>query len=215
MTLRFFLVSVLSFVLFLFPACTSGNTPPDFPLLEPLDFGKGLVFFEQRMHIEGEPGPPYIFIDFPTYRFREEEGLLISFNGIFGSGEGKVDPYAVDLIFGEGISLSGSAGSGATSGLHGVADFPFTTRTLRVQEMRPDGSLLLQKDGGTVTFFELTFPNPLPSGTFLLRPGERLEYSVTKKLFLSGTMRRLTLTVLLRSAFINRENCQNGTWADM
>lgn len=215
MNLRLFLLSVLFLSLFTFPACTAGTTPPDFPVLEPLDFEKGLIFFEQRIHIEGEPGPPYIFIDFPTYRFREEEGVLISFNGAFGSGEGKVDPYAVDLILGEGTSLSGSAGSGAISGLRGITDFPFTTRTLLVQEMRPDGSLLLRKDNDTITFFELTFPNPLPSGTFLIRPGERQRYTVTRTFFLSGSMRRLTLTVFLRSAFINRENCQNGTWADM
>ncbi|MEN3185979.1 MAG: hypothetical protein ABDK94_05010 [Atribacterota bacterium] len=215
MSFRFFLLAILSLILFLCPACASRDHALDFPVLEPLDFEEGLVFFEKQIHIEGEPGPPYIFIDFPTYRFREEEGTLTSFNGAFGSEEGKVNPYAVDLIVGKGISLSGSAGSGATSGLLGITDFPFVSGVLSVREMRPDGSLLIQKGNPTITFFELTFPNPIPPETLLIRPGERLEYSITKNCVLSGTTRRLTLRVILRCAFIKRENCRNGSWADM
>jgi len=182
--------------------------------LENLDFEKGLVFFEQWVRITGAPGSPYIFIDFPTYRFNEKEGTLTSFMGVFGKGEGKIDPETVNLIVGEGTSLSGVAGSGAASGLEGVESFPFTTdyQLLQVKEMRADGSLQLERHSDQVSFLEFTFPNPLPSHAFTLRPGEKLTYSTAKTFLLGGKEQELTLTVTLRSAFLKRSNCQNGNW---
>lgn len=200
-------------MLFALSGRSSGSNSSHFPVLEELDFAKGLIFFEQWIYIEGkgESGLPYISIDFPTYSFSEEEGILVSFNKAFGSEEGKINPQTADLIIGEGTSLSGSAGRGAASGLQEIRDLPFTTdyQLLSIQEMRKDGSLLLQKASTSVSFFDFTFPNPLPSGTLLIRPGERLEYSVSRNVFFAGTTCELTLKVLLCCAFIRRANCQN------
>ncbi|BER93145.1 hypothetical protein QBE54_01125 [Thermatribacter velox] len=217
MAKRILMLATLVFLTFFaLGGCSSGNNSQDFPVFEELNFTKGLLFFEQWVHIEGDPGSPYVYIDFPTYRFSEEEGLLISFNQAFGSGEGKINPQVVNLVVGEGTSLSGSAGSGAASGLQGITDFPFRTgyQILSVQEMREDGSLLLRKSSSTITFFDFTFNNPLPNGVFLIRPGEKLEYSVNKDFYFAGAMHRLTLTIQLRCAFIDRANCQNGNWSD-
>ena len=193
--------------LFHFLGCAGGS-------LENLDFEKGLIFFEQWVRITGAPGSPYVFIDFPTYRSNEAEGTLTSFMGIFGKGEGKIDPETANLIVGEGTSLSGVAGSGAASGLEGVGNFPFTTsyQLLQVKEMRADGSLQLERHGDRISFFEFTFPNPLPSRAFTLRPGEKLVYFTAKTFLLGGKREELTLTVTLRSAFVERRNCENGNW---
>jgi hypothetical protein len=217
MTQRVLMCITITFLsVFMLCGCGSGDNPLDFPVLDAVDFARGLVFFEQHIRIEGDPGSPYIFIDFPTYRFNEEEGVLVSFNEVFGSEEGKINPQIANLIIGEGTSLSGSAGSGAASGLEEVRDFPFTTeyQLLSIQEMRPDGSLLLKKASTSVRFFDFTFSSPLPSGLFIIRPGERLEYSTSKNFFFAGTMRKLTLKVQLRCAVIDRTSCQNGSWGD-
>ncbi|MCD6156560.1 MAG: hypothetical protein J7J32_05925 [Candidatus Atribacteria bacterium] len=168
------------FNVFLFPMLfalsgrSSGSNSSHFPLLEELDFARGLIFFEQWIYIEGkgESGLPYISIDFPTYSFSEEEGILVSFNTAFGSKEGKINPQTADLVIGEGTSLSGSAGRGAASGLQKIKDLPFTTeyQLLSIQEMRKDGSLLLQKASTSVFFFDFTFPNPSPPEHCLSAP---------------------------------------------
>jgi len=214
---RAMLAILVFLVTFALGGCGYGSNSSGFPVFEELNFVKGVVFFEQWVSIDGEPGSPYICIDFPTYSFHEEEGLLISFNQAFGSGEGKINPQVVNLVVGEGTSLSGSAGSGAASGLQGITDFPFHTeyQILSVQEMREDGSLLLRKSSPTITVFDFTFNNPLPNEVFLIRPGEKLEYSVNKDFYFAGAMHRLTLTIQLRCAFIDRANCQNGNWGDL
>lgn len=197
------------FTLYSLSGCTTnGNS------LENGDFEKELVFFEQWVRIKGEAGPPYIFIDFPTYRFDEEKGMLISFQNVFGEGEGKINPALLNLIVGEGTSLAGSAGSGAASDLRGVTDFPFTTnyRSLTVKEMKSDGTLILEPLNEEITFLEFVFPNPIPRETFALKPGKRLEYTVTRTFLFGGKQQKLTLTVTLRSAFLERTHCINRTW---
>lgn len=154
--------------------CSSGSDSSHFPVLEELDFARGLIFFEQWIYIEGkgEFSPSYLSIDFPTYSFSEEEDILVSFNKAFGSEEGKITLQTADLIIGEGSSLSGSAGRGTASGLQEIKDLPFTTeyQLLSIQEMRKDGSLLLQKASTRVFFFDFTFSNPSLPGHCLSAP---------------------------------------------
>lgn len=178
------------------------------------DFARNLLFFEQWIRVEGEEGPPYVFLDFPTYRFDDEEKLLVSLLGVFGDGEGKINPATCDLIVGEGIALSGSAGSGAASGLREVRDFPFTTdhELLAIEGMCEDGTLVLKPLSDAFTVFAFTFPNPIPRGTFTLRPGERLQYAEEKTFFFAGKWQRLTLRVILRSTFLERTHCVNGSF---
>lgn len=202
---RKFLILTLLFLLLSFGSCAEN-------ISERIDFEKGLVFFEQWVHIAGEPGSPYLCIDFPTYRLNREEGTLVSFVGTFGRGEGKIDPETVNLIVGEGVSLSGRAGTGASSGLKGVTSFPFTVnyRMLVIKGMEEDGSLRIERLNDQLLFFEFSFPNPLPSGVLVLKPGERLTYSTTQNVSLGGERQKLTLTVTLESLFLERAKCQNA-----
>ena len=178
------------------------------------DFARELLFFEQWVRVEGEAGPPYVCIDFPTYRFDEEKKMLVSFQGIFGDGEGKVNLAVCDLIVGEGTALSGSAGSGAVSDLKAVDGFPFTMGygALVIRDMRDDGTLILEPLNEELVIFDLVFPNPIPGRAFALEPGEQLEYRVTRTFLLAGRLKKLTVTVVLRSTFLDRGNCINGTW---
>lgn len=178
------------------------------------DFTRNLLFFEQRVRVEGEEGPPYVFLDFPTYRFDDREKMLVSFLGVFGDGEGKINPMVSNLIVGEGTTLSGSAGSGAASCLREATDFPFTTdyELLTISDMRDDGTLLLEPLNDTLSLFAFTFPSPLPRRTIALKPGERLQYEVQKTTFFAGRWQKLTLRVTLRSVFLERTHCVNGTW---
>ncbi len=51
----------------------------------------------------GEEGPPYVFLDFLTYHFDDREKMLVSFLGIFGDGEGKINPLVSNLIVERGL----------------------------------------------------------------------------------------------------------------
>jgi len=184
---------------------------------EEVDFAKGLIFFEQWCRIEGEEGNPLLFIDFPTYRFNQETKTLVSFVNIFGRGENRIDPSSVDLIFGNGVGLFGTAGSGASSSLEAVSKFPFITsyECLLVKALQKDGSLIVERYAETLRFFDLfSFPNPISPLSFVLRPGEEKTFSVTKNMEVQGKPLRLTLTVRLQNHFVERTSCLNGSWGD-
>ncbi|MGQ9623728.1 MAG: hypothetical protein ACUVTO_09990 [Candidatus Caldatribacteriaceae bacterium] len=103
-------------MLFVLPR-ESGCNLNNHPHREEADFAKGLIFFEQWCRIEGEEEDPLLFIDFPTYRFDQETKTLVSFISVFGQEENRIDPFAVDLVFGDGVGLSGTVGSGHRAAL--------------------------------------------------------------------------------------------------
>ncbi len=180
---------------------------------EGIDFTQELIFFEQWFSIRGEGGGLYslINIDFPTYQFDGERGILVSLNSIFGQGEGKIDPLLVNIIVGSGASLSGSAGVGTASGLQGVTSLPFVMPHgfLCIAEVKKDGTLVLGPCAETIRFLDFSFPNPLPSPTFILRPREEKVFSVTQTTEAEGGYLKLILDLHLSSYPVRRDHCFN------
>lgn len=210
---QYYRVLTCVFLLF-FLSTDSGCSSNGHLCEEEVDLAKGLIFFEQRCHIEGDP---LLFVDFPTHRFNQETKTPVSFVNIFGKGENKIDPFSVNLVFGDGVGLSGTAGSGVSSGLGAVDDFPFTTshRCLLMKALQKDGSIVVESYAETLRFFDFfSFPNPILPLSFVLRPDEEKTFSATKNTKTQGKLLRFTLTVRLRNHFVERTSCLNGSWSD-
>ncbi len=138
----------------------------------------------------------------------------MSFLGLFGEG-GSIDPAVANLIVGEGVSLRGVAGTGASSRLK-VYGVPFITGEdlLSVEAMFPNGDLVLRRFKEEVQIFDFSFSNPLPPSPFLLSLGDVREYTVTQENVVLGKKYKLTLWVRFRSRVIERTRCVNGNWGE-
>lgn len=98
------------------------------------------LFIEQHRHSHGElisgPQPPILQIDFPTYSFDPDSGILhgiINFN---------ID-NRLEVIFGSGTCLDGTAGGGCGTGLTGIYSIPF---------VKGDFELLKTDETGRIVF---------------------------------------------------------------
>ena len=99
------------------------------------------LFVEQHKHSHGElisgPEPPLIQIDFPTYSFDPDSGKLygiINFN---------VD-YSLEVIFGSGTCLTGTAGGGCGTGLTGIYKVPFTKGNFELLKYDETGRIVFE-----------------------------------------------------------------------
>ncbi len=92
--------------------------------------------------LEGEP--MVLMIDFPTYTFSEEEKLL---SGLI---DFEVNSSLI-MVLGVGKSLSGDAGGGAASTLHGVYSLPYDAGYgIVITEVLKDGSIHLSVNGSDI-----------------------------------------------------------------
>lgn len=69
------------------------------------------VFINKYVKIEGESDQPFMFVDFPMYRYYKDSGTLESLAFIDVTDQTKV-------ILGTGFGLGGSVGSGASTNLY-------------------------------------------------------------------------------------------------
>lgn len=99
------------------------------------------LFIEQHNLINGElisgPEPPLIQIDFPTYSFDPDSGKLygiINFN---------VD-HNLEVIFGSGTCLTGTAGGGCGTGLTGIYSIPFVKGDFELLKFDETGRIVFE-----------------------------------------------------------------------
>jgi hypothetical protein len=99
------------------------------------------LFIEQHRHSHGElisgPEPPSIQIDFPTYSFDPDSGKLhgiINFN---------ID-NSLEVIFGSGTCLTGTAGGGCGTGLTGIYKVPFTKGNFELLKFDETGRIVFE-----------------------------------------------------------------------
>jgi len=103
------------------------------------------LFLEQNTSISGElvsgPEPPELQIDFPTYDFNKETGIL----------EGIIT-FTIDdnlkMIYGSGTCLSGTAGGGCGTGLTGINRVPFESYNFELLKMDEAGNVVFKYKGG-------------------------------------------------------------------
>ncbi|MGE0019623.1 MAG: hypothetical protein AB7S72_08160 [Draconibacterium sp.] len=101
------------------------------------------LFVEHHIHTHGDllsgPEPPSLQIDFPTYRFDVDSGIL----------DGIID-FDIDnnlkIIFGSGGCLSGTAGGGCGTGLNGITSIPFKRGSFEILKMDDDGKIVFEYD---------------------------------------------------------------------
>ncbi len=99
------------------------------------------LFIEQHRISYGElvsgPEPPLIQIDFPTYSFDNDSGKL---HGII---DFKVD-NSLEVIFGSGTCLTGTAGGGCASGLTGIYKIPFRKGNFELLKFDETGRIVFE-----------------------------------------------------------------------
>jgi hypothetical protein len=83
-------------------------------------------------------------IDFPTYSFDKKTGTL---SGLINF---KVNETLV-AIYGSGLSLSGAAGGGASTGIDGVFDLPYKKDDLQILRIDLDGTAHMSYKGLSIT----------------------------------------------------------------
>lgn len=100
------------------------------------------VFIDQHIHtygelIEGDHLPSNI--DFPTYSFDNETGILEEWS------ETSLEiNESLKAIYGHGQSLSGVAGSGKATGLSGVYELPYKEDKFRILKIDSNGTAYLE-----------------------------------------------------------------------
>jgi hypothetical protein len=113
-----------------------------------LSSGSGnVLFFDEHRHVEGKilggESCGMLMIDFPTYRFDEENRVL----------EGMINFPVNDslkVVYGSGLSLSGDAGGGAATRLSGVYSLPYGDGLLSIMDVREDGTVELVYRGENI-----------------------------------------------------------------
>lgn len=129
------LFRVIAVLYLIFP---SSCTKEDDPLLDQY------LFLEQHTTISGElmtgPEPPQMQIDFPTYTFHEETGIL---DGIidFSTGDD------LKIIYGSGACLTGTAGGGCATGLTGIYEIPFERDGFELLKLDESGEIVFIYNG--------------------------------------------------------------------
>lgn len=83
------------------------------------------------------PQPPLLQIDFPTYSFDADSGIL---TGIINFG---IDDN-LKIIFGSGCCLSGTAGGGCGTGLSGIIAIPFQRDNFEILKMDEKGKIVFE-----------------------------------------------------------------------
>jgi hypothetical protein len=124
------------------PTATAGPPRPTMAPQHGWELPAGQVLFINRhVRVEGtciegdcQPGP---MIDFPTYRFDPETGILESWFALNLGDDLKV-------LYGNGTSLRGLAGGGAATGLTEVASLPAEVEGLRIVQVDRDGTAYLE-----------------------------------------------------------------------
>lgn len=103
-----------------------------------------VLFIDRRVHLEGaciegdcQPGP---MIDFPTYRFDPETGILNSWLPVDLGDD-------LQMLYGNGTSLAGLAGGGAASGLTEIYAIPAKVEGVRIVQVDGDGTAYLESGG--------------------------------------------------------------------
>ncbi len=105
-----------------------------------------VLFIDQHLHKAGRViagSYPFMFIDFPTYRFDGETRKL----------EGMIDFNLTGLvaIYGSGMSLGGDAGSGAGTGLSPVYSVPTEISGDMITRIWEDGTVSIHHNNDTIT----------------------------------------------------------------
>ncbi len=102
------------------------------------------IFVEQHSEVHGElisgPEPPLLQIDFPTYFFAVDSGILrgvIDFNIENG----------LKLIYGSGGCLTGTAGGGCATGLTGVYEIPYQKEDFELLKLDDKGNIVFTYKG--------------------------------------------------------------------
>ena len=99
------------------------------------------LFVEHQIQKHGVllsgPEPPLWQIDFPTYSFNADSGIL---TGIFNF---EVDDN-LKIIFGSGTCLSGTAGGGCGTGLSGVNSIPFQRENFEILKTDEKGKIIFE-----------------------------------------------------------------------
>jgi hypothetical protein len=103
-------------------------------------------FLETRTHQKLGPGCERLFVDWPTYSFNDDTGVL----HVYG-GNPRLEPSDFGFV-GSGSSLGGR-GSGAASGLSAFASTPFVHDALELRSIDGSGSATLKR-GTAVTELE-------------------------------------------------------------
>lgn len=119
---------------------TSSSTPQSQWTINSSKYG----FIEHHISVYGEPVEgeyPFLFIDFPLYSFDEKTSTLDA---------SRLDIEINDFlkaVYGDGNDLSGCAGSGASTTLHGVYEIPYEHDNLKILEIEGDGTAHLHYNG--------------------------------------------------------------------
>jgi hypothetical protein len=123
-----------------------------------------------------------LHIDFPTYSFDYTTRTL--------TGSVPTINDSIQIIFGDGGSLSGAAGSGIASGLSGVKSFPYKFNNLfSIDSLKPDGTVAITYNGKslTVTAGENWFNNTSYTDSTI---DCKVDISVTDRISNFGFLRR-------------------------
>lgn len=127
-------IGIFLLVLLLFSTCTESDVNPH---------KNQYLFIEQHTTVSGElmtgPEPPLMQIDFPTYTFHEETGIL---DGIIEFSTG-VD---LKIIYGSGACLTGTAGGGCATGLTGIYEIPFERDGFELLKLDDSGEIIFIYD---------------------------------------------------------------------
>lgn len=133
----FLILFSLLVVIAIYDGCKSTPSGPE-PLFKvPVD---KYLFLEHEVNIdgvniEGEYSGP--LIDFPTYCFDSTQGII----------EGLINfPISDSLIgiYGDGLWLSGAAGSGASTRLFGIYNLPYQRSPVMLSSINANGSVSLK-----------------------------------------------------------------------
>ncbi|WP_167605363.1 hypothetical protein [Maribellus sediminis] len=182
-------------LMLLLPAvgCNDDDDSPEFFLfVENFEYSTGVLL--------SGPEPPILQIDYPTYRYHEQANIL----------EGEIDfelNKHLKLIYGSGVTLSGTAGGGGASGLYEITELPFEKGVFTLHEIAPDGSI------------SVTYRDSL----FTLAVNEKFIYAKTTidtvPFYAVGSeeadtciTQTTTTRVISNFGFIPRENIQAWEW---
>ncbi len=211
---RIFIFLVLLFIMLIPAGCIGGTTP----LVKTVDWANELVFIEYWGSLSSEvlsgEGAPPLMIDFPTYHYEEETSTLTSHLGAFGTEPEKINPVTVRIVLGNGLSLSGDVGGGASSGLDGINDLPYHpnfSAAYVLSEIDERGLVLIRPQGNT-SLMEASLTNPLPTKGAWITPGQTLRYQTVEEKQDQQSIIRFTYTVTLKNRIVRRDHCLNSHW---
>jgi len=132
--------------------CPCPETPESCPQdcqrpLSTIDFKKQYIFLDQHTNINGKTISgecPMMMIDFPTYSFKKETGIL---NGMINFEVNE----KLKVVYGWGTSLSGDAGGGAGTTLVGIYEFPYNGEDIVINKIDNDGTVQFTYKGKAIT----------------------------------------------------------------